>query len=99
MPDMVGVEEIMNEKKRPSTLELVAFARGWSTWLGHDVERTDDEGSAGETIIPGMDSRGCYFVLWVERRGDISYRLASGEVLVSWWEENREKQFAQVVLG
>lgn len=46
-----------------------------------------------------MDPRDCYFVLWVERRGDISYRLASGEVLASWWEENREKQLAQVVLG
>lgn len=47
MPDVASVEEIMDEKKRSSTLELVAFARGWSTWLGHDVERIDDEGSAG----------------------------------------------------
>jgi hypothetical protein len=53
----------------------------------------------GKTRIPGMDPRDCYFVLWVERRGDVSYRLASGEVLESWWEESREKQLSQVVLG
>jgi hypothetical protein len=45
MPDMASVEEMMDEKKRPGALELVAFARGWSTWLGYDIERGDDEGS------------------------------------------------------
>lgn len=115
MPDMESVEEMMDEKRRPSTLQLVAFARGWSTWLGRGVEQPDDEESAGlqaptpehgvlltflgDTIILEKDARDCYFVLWVERRGDVSYRLASGEALATWWEENREKQLAQVVLG
>ena len=46
-----------------------------------------------------MDPRDCYFVLWVERIRGVSYRRACGEALASWWEENAEKQLAQVVLG
>ncbi|KAF4466789.1 HET-domain-containing [Fusarium albosuccineum] len=97
--DSKKAKDFLDKDKAPKSLELIAFAKGWSTWLGDDLVKRDYEHGAGKLRVPGMDPRECYFVLWVERRGCVAYRRACGEVLASWWEENREKEAAQTILG
>lgn len=46
-----------------------------------------------------MNALDCYFVLLVETVNGISYRRANGEALESWWDNGKESQLAQVILG
>lgn len=55
--------------------------------------------SLGGVIVPGMDPRDCYFVLWVETKDGVSRRVACGEVLADWWEVARDSHPTQVILG
>lgn len=72
------------------------------SWLFIIVSALDTNrtlGSGENVVFPGKDARLCYFVLWVETVNGVSYRLASGEALETWWESNREVAAAEVVLG
>jgi hypothetical protein len=51
LPNMRTVESFLNPSTRPATLELIAFAQGWSTWLG-------DSYNVGTDILWGAEA-GC----------------------------------------
>ncbi|CAM1502516.1 Fc.00g045000.m01.CDS01 [Cosmosporella sp. VM-42] len=106
LPNTKCVTSLVDVATRPTSIELIAIAKGWSTWLGDDiVKRRDGEAqldgpkNSQPLRVPGTDARDCYFVLWVQRVDGVSYRLASGEALATWWEGNREFQAAQIILG
>ncbi|OBS20388.1 hypothetical protein FPOA_06759 [Fusarium poae] len=89
-------EQFIDTSMRPKVIELVAFAKGWSTWLGNDIVKGAE---TGLTRIPGVDARDCYFVLWVEQKANVWYRRACGEALNSWWEANRDIESSSIILG
>ncbi|KAH6977444.1 heterokaryon incompatibility protein-domain-containing protein [Ilyonectria sp. MPI-CAGE-AT-0026] len=102
MPSSRLAEEFLAQT-RGTTLELIAFAKGWSTWLGDDVLRevdtTEQHDEQSYLRTPGMNALDCYFVLLVETINGISYRRANGEALESWWDDGKGSQLAQVILG
>lgn len=82
----------------PRKVELVATCKGYTGTI-FDVELA--EAKAKERGVEKWERqlKDCYFVLWIEWMGNVAYRRGCGAVVADIWEEMREKELVDLVLG
>jgi hypothetical protein len=93
-----------SDTSSPNPLELVAISKGTSKELmppetdwGVETERFVD--SDGYVYIQDRQALDCIFVLWIEWKDGIAYRRACGAVVAEAWEQEREQELVDLILG
>lgn len=92
------LHEVYDPQIFNTNVELVAICKGYS----------NDLFNVGTPFQVQLKRRGypraeglidCYFVLWIEWVDGVAYRKASGAVVATAWEELREKELVDLILG
>jgi hypothetical protein len=95
---------------RPDSIELVATCKGYSkmiyaagmNWDDLLEERRYDANKAvdsGSKIYDVGEQKACYFVLGIEWVDGVAYRRACGAVAAELWEQEREEELVDLILG
>jgi hypothetical protein len=89
------LEEILakDTKAEDAVFELVAISEGWACW---------DDGSDGDPYNRRWNrynGKQCYHVLCVGWEENVAYRRGVGCVLKETWEEMREEELVDLILG
>jgi hypothetical protein len=99
-------QSLFKRSKYPSTnlLELVAISKGNTVSLlpldlnwDVEIERLYKTGEIDQLVPrPLID---CIYVLWIEWEDGIAYRRACGAVVAEAWEQEREPELVDLILG
>jgi hypothetical protein len=110
----VGYIQLHNSKdmdafgpsESPRSMELVATCKGYTanvSVVGEDWNVFPNEEGANEQRRIGRHlfrtPKACYFVLWIEWIDGVAYRKASGAVAAEAWEQDKEEELVDLILG
>jgi hypothetical protein len=110
----VGYIQLHNSKdmdafgpsESPRSMELVATCKGYTanvSVVGEDWNVFPNEEGANEQRRIGRHlfrtPKACYFVLWIEWIDGVAYRKASGAVAAEAWEQDKEEDLVDLILG
>jgi hypothetical protein len=88
----------------PNPLELVAICKGITKYLlapglDWDIEIDRLYRAQVETWRQDRQAVDCIYVLWIEWKDRVAYRRACGAVTAEAWEQEREKELVDLILG
>jgi hypothetical protein len=85
------------ESNTSLSIEFVATSKGYTGRIFDEELAKTKVGETGETWEPQL--KDCYFVLWIEWENEVAYRRGDGVVTVEAWEEAREEELVELILG
>jgi hypothetical protein len=77
--------------------DIFAFGKDWDNELNTRV--LADNIQSEDDIYYVADPTDCYFVLWIEWVDGVAYRKACGTVVAEAWEQEKEEELVDLILG